>query len=151
MNPKLTEADMLLLIKTSTDSFYSLKLPSEEKKDSKLDKSIMSTSQSSSSLNQSKTEESDIEMADPLALFTTDLNVLHGNSIYELTGKALDTMLHTCLDRDMTSANLNFIFKYLEPWITSVNDHERLRAMRSLSRLLNHFADNYKLPENVNS
>ena len=113
-----------------------------EKKGNKKDtKSLNSTS--SLSLNDSQKIE--VDSTDPLAQHTGDLGLLHANSIYEETAASLDNLLQTCLDRDMTSENLSLIFKYLEPWITSLNDHERLRCMRTLSRLLKHFAENYRI------
>ena len=145
LTPKLTEADMFLIIKTSTDTFYSVQLPQSDtspnkksnntKKDTK--ESLLSTSSAS------LTPETD--PSDPLAVHTSELALLHGDTVYEATNRSLDSLLHTCLDQDMTSNNLKFIFKYLEPWLTSVNDHERLRSMRSLSTVLGHFADNYKI------
>lgn len=154
LNPKLTEADMYLIIKTATDGFYSLHLPASDKdasskKDNK-NKSIMS-SDSTSTLSDSQSK-SDVDPADPLAVHTKDLTELHADGCYELTAKALDSLLQTCLDREMTSESLSFIFKYLEPWIGSINDPERLRVMRTLSRVLKHFAENYKVTdENVGS
>lgn len=154
LNPKLTEADMYLIIKTATDGFYSLQLPVSEsdlKKENSKNKSIMS-SDSSSMLGDSQVKVDVDPIVDPLAVHTTDLAVLHADDCYELTAKALDNLLQTCLDREMTSESLSFIFKYLEPWIGSINDPERLRVMRTLSRVLKHFAENYKATdENVSS
>lgn len=39
------------------------------------------------------------------------------------------------------------IFKHLEPWIISINDHERLRSIRSLSSVLIYFSSNLKIDE----
>lgn len=74
--------------------------------------------------------------------------ILHGNEIYEQTSKSLEELLKTLLDRDLNSSTLSIIFKHLEPWITSVNDHERLRSIRSLSSVLKHFNSSFKLDEN---
>lgn len=138
---------MFLIVKTTTDSFYSLQLPSDDKEKNynKKEKSLSPIS-SSSSLNASN----EIDPTDPLAAYTSEITLLHANETYELACSSLDTLLQTCLDREMTSENLKFIFKYLEPWITSVNDHERLRSMRTLFKVLRHFADNYKLQEEKN-
>ena len=147
LNPKLTEADMYLIIKTATDGFYSLQLPSN-KDDSKKDNKhrILMSNDSSSTLNDS-TVKTEADSSDPLAAHTADLTVLHADGVYELTAKALDNLLQSCLDREMTSGSLSFIFKYLEPWIGSINDPERLRVMRTLSRVLTHFSENYKVTE----
>jgi len=136
LTPKLTEADMFLIVKTSTDSFYSLQLPLDgsHKKNSK--------KEPFSSTSTSSVAESD--PSDPLAAHISELTLLHGDSIYEATSRSLENLLNTCLDVEMTSGNLNFIFKYLEPWLASLNDHERLRSVRNLSSVLRYFADNYK-------
>ena len=132
LNPKLTEADIFQLIKTSTDSFYLLQVPSspsaveEKTKDSKA-----STPKPNDSITNN--EES-----------TDENNILHGNNLYELTAKCLDDLLKTILERDVNNEGLTSIYKHLEPWLTSVNDHERLRSIRSLCSILKHFANIYK-------
>lgn len=72
-------------------------------------------------------------------------DLLHGSSLYEQTSKSLEDLLKTVLDRDFNSSGLMTIFKHLEPWLTSVNDHERLRSIKSLSSVLKHFSANFKL------
>lgn len=47
----------------------------------------------------------------------------------------------------MNSSTLAIIFKHLEPWIVSINDHERHRSIRSLSSVLKYFSSNFKLDE----
>jgi hypothetical protein len=75
-------------------------------------------------------------------------NVLHNNQIFDTTANSLDALLCDILDRDMHSVGLINVFKHLEPWITSINDNERERSVRSLSNLLNHYANNFKLNPN---
>lgn len=119
LNPKPTEADIFQLIKTSTDSFYQLPVPNEDKKDA----------------NQVSNEN----------------ELLHGNSLFELTAQCLEELLKTVLNRDLSNQGLSSIYKHLEPWLISVNDHERLRSIRSLSTVLSHFASSFTLnKEQVN-
>jgi hypothetical protein len=75
-------------------------------------------------------------------------NILHNNQIFDTTANSLDALLCDVLDRDMHSVGLINVFKHLEPWITSINDNERERSVRSLSNLLNHYANNFKLNSN---
>ncbi len=87
----------------------------------------------SKSINSTSTEMEDPSSAD-------ENTNLHGNSLYELTAKCLDDLLKTMIDRDATNETLSNIYKHLEPWLTSVHDHERLRSIRSLASVLKHFA-----------
>jgi hypothetical protein len=75
-------------------------------------------------------------------------NILHNNQIFDTTANSLDALLCDVLDRVMHSAGLINVFKHLEPWITSINDNERERSVRSLSNLLNHYTNNFKLNSN---
>ena len=75
-------------------------------------------------------------------------NILHNNQIFDTTANSLDALLCDVLDRDMHSVGLINVFKHLEPWITSINDNERERSVRSLSNLLNHYAIYFKLNSN---
>ncbi|CAF0812872.1 unnamed protein product [Brachionus calyciflorus] len=115
LNPKPTEADIYLLIKSSIDSFYPLQVPSDDKK-----------------TDSSQTNQEEIQ------------DTLHGNQLYEQTMNSLDELLKNILDRDLNNTGLGIVYKHLEPWLTSVNDHERLRSIRSLSSVLKHFVDNFK-------
>ncbi len=72
--------------------------------------------------------------------------ILHNNQIFDTTANSLDALLCDVLDRDMHSVGLINVF--IEPWITSINDNERERSVRSLSNLLNHYANNFKLNSN---
>jgi len=65
--------------------------------------------------------------------------LLHGNALYDQTSRALDDMLNTILDQEPSNIGLSAIFKHIEPWLTSVNEWERLRSIKSLSRTLKHF------------
>lgn len=114
MTPKPTEADLFQLIKISTDSFYPLQLPSATSK---------STVTENADLSDQKQE------------------LLHGDLLYDETSQALDDMLNTILDQDRSNSGLNAIFKHIEPWLTSVNEWERIRSIKSLSRLLRHFQE----------
>lgn len=126
MNPKPTEADLFQLIKISTDSFYPLQSP------------IAPTTPTTTNTDE-KVEKPESE------LVNVDEMILHGNALYDQTSKSLDDMLKTILDRDTGNNGLSGIFKHIEPWLTSVNEHERLRSMRSLSRVLKHFLESVKL------
>lgn len=55
-------------------------------------------------------------------------------------------MLNTILDQDRTNDGLNGVFKHIEPWLTSVNEWERLRSIKSLSRTLRHFLELLQAP-----
>jgi hypothetical protein len=127
LNPKPSEADTFQIIKTAMDSFYMLHVPTGASGDEKKEKSSK--------------EPVNVD----LNSLETDENLLHGNALYESTAKGLDDLLNAILDRDLSNDGLVTIFKQLEPWITSVNDQERLRSIRSLSSMLKHFAANFKL------
>ena len=128
---------MYQIIKSSTDGFFSYPLPVEDKKDAESGKKNSAQEKAES---ENKTPE--IEMD-----YMSELTLLHGNSLFEQTSKGLDELLESILNRDPTNEGLSFIFKYLEPWITSMNDWERLRAMRSLSSILKYFCNNLKNDE----
>ena len=78
----------------------------------------------------------------------SDSNLLHNNQIFDTTANSLDALLCDILDRDLHSVGLMNVYKHLEPWITSINDNERERSVRSLSNILTHFANNFKLNPN---
>ncbi len=134
MNPKLTEADIFQIIKSATDGFYSLHVspPNDEKKDKE-------NRSNSIALSSPLTETAPTSPAndEPSSIFE--------NSFYELTSKSLDDLLNTILERDLNNENLKFIFKYLEPWLISVNEHERFRSIRSLSNILKYFTGNFNV------
>ncbi len=112
----------------------------KEKKEKKKDKN----NNSNTSLNESTNMPNELVIDSVDYYYNGELDLLHGNAIYELTAKSLDDLLQTIINRDLTSDNLNFVFKYLEPWLTSVNDCERLRSMRTLTKILKFFAETYK-------
>ena len=114
---------MYQLIKSSTDSFFPLQVPPEDKKSS-------------------QAEPTDL---DSMSQALNEINLMHGNNLYETTAKSLDELFQSILNRDLTTDGFNFIFKHLEPWITSLHDHERLRSIRCLSNCLKYFADNFKI------
>ena len=74
-----------------------------------------------------------------------DPNLLHGSQLFELTANSLDHLLVEILNRDLNSSGLFNIYKNLEPWITSINDHERERSIRSINSVLKYFVENFKL------
>lgn len=113
---------MYQLVKTSTDSFFVLQVPTPDENQKKLDAEL-----------------------DATTLALNEINQMHGNSNYEMTAKALDELMQSILNRDLTNDGCFFIFKYLEPWIISVNDHERLRSSRCLANLLKHFSANFQI------
>lgn len=127
LSPKPTEADLFQLIKISTDSFYPLQLPVETPKTA-------------------DDKDKDKETSEQSAAKSTE-ELLHGNALYDQTSRALDDMLCTILDQDRSNAGLSGIFKHIEPWITSVNEWERLRSIKSLSRTLKHFLELCKKPK----
>lgn len=113
---------MYQLVKTSIDSFFGLQVPAAD-----------------------DSQKKDDAESDPMTVALNEINQMHGNSNYETTAKALDELLQSALNRDLTNEGVFFVFKHLEPWITSVNDHERLRSIRCLTNLLKYFAVNFKL------
>jgi hypothetical protein len=134
LNPKLTEADIFQIIKSSTDGYYSLHVspPSDEKKEKdSRSNSIVPSSPVSETATSPQLDETPSSIAE--------------NIFYETTSKSLDELLNTILERDLNNENLKFIFKYLEPWIISVNDHERFRSIRSLSNILKYFTTNFSV------
>ena len=84
----------------------------------------------------------------PVVNEINESNILHNNPIFDTTANSLDALLCDVLDRDMHSVGLINVFKHLEPWITSFNDNERERSVRSLSNLLNHYAIYFELNSN---
>ncbi len=88
------------------------------------------------------TEASD---SDLMTSALNEINMMHGNALYESTAKSLDELLKSILNRDLSNEGCYFIFKHLEPWITSVNDHERFRSTRCLASVLKYFAENFKI------
>lgn len=73
------------------------------------------------------------------------MNLLHGSQLFETTALSLDALLVDILNRELNSTGLFNVYKHLEPWIVSINDHERERSIRSFSRLLKYFAENLKI------
>lgn len=89
------------------------------------------------------------EKKDSTAELESDL--LHNNQLFDTTANSLDNLLTDILNRDLNSKGLMDVYKHLEPWITSINDNERERSVRSLSNLLNHYAKNFMLHSNVSN
>jgi maestro heat-like repeat-containing protein family member 1 len=143
LNPKPTEADLFLIIKSSTDSFIQQVLPSTGD-DKKQDKKKLTpptpplkNSPSSNSLSTTSTDNTTENEDESESL--NEIKLLHNDKLYEQTCKSLEDLLITIYDRDQTNEAFLAIFKQLEPWITSIHDHERLRSMRLLVKLLKHF------------
>jgi len=121
LNPKPTEADLFHLIKAITDSFYGLALPD------------------AAPVDKNKKDHAETKPVE------VDPNLLHGSQLFETTVESLDKLLIEILNRDMNATGLMNIHKHLEPWMSSMNDHERERSIRSVNSLLKHFSENFKI------
>ena len=109
------------MIKISTDSFYPLQLPPA------------TTTNATNDKTETTNESSD--------------ELLHGNALYDQTSRALDDMLNTIIGQDGSNEGLSAVFKHVEPWLTSVNEWERLRSIKTLSRCLKHFLEIIRTPK----
>ena len=143
----MTEADIFSIIKSSTDGYYSLNVsPTDEKKDKEArSNSIVPSSPVTETMISLNTSTTSVSSSDNGTVQAIEANSIIENQFYETTSKSLDDLLSTILERDLSNENLKFIFKYLEPWIISVNDHERYRSIRSLSNILKYFTANFNL------
>ncbi|XP_056618249.1 maestro heat-like repeat-containing protein family member 1 isoform X1 [Triplophysa dalaica] len=62
--------------------------------------------------------------------------------LYTDTFNALHELLRNVLRRDMSPDGLQSLFKHLESWLSSGQDHERERAVKTTSELLKFYLDN---------
>ena len=95
--------------------------------------------------DEKKTSTAETNDSDLMASALSDIHLMHGNALYESTAKSLDELLQSILNRDLSNEGCYFIFKHLEPWITSVSDHERYRSTRCLASVLKYFAEHFKI------
>ncbi|XP_064639982.1 maestro heat-like repeat-containing protein family member 1 isoform X2 [Lineus longissimus] len=113
LDPKLNEADVYDLMKTSIDCVYQLPpdgIPTKKAKE--------------------------MESYD---------EHLEKEVLMEATLEALNDLLRQLLLKDTTPSGLEEITKHLTPWLLSVNDHERDRAMTGMHTLLNTYLENMKM------
>ncbi|XP_076846747.1 maestro heat-like repeat-containing protein family member 1 isoform X2 [Brachyhypopomus gauderio] len=69
------------------------------------------------------------------------LDPLQREALYADTFWALDELLRSVLARDLSPDSLQTVFKHMEIWLSSRQDHERERAMRSSAHLLHFYLD----------
>ncbi|KAM9310205.1 maestro heat-like repeat-containing protein family member 1 isoform 2-T2 [Pholidichthys leucotaenia] len=62
--------------------------------------------------------------------------------LYKNTMAALQQLLKSVLARDPTPDGLQHVFKHIEPWLSSVHDHERERAVTATADMLAYYLDN---------
>ncbi|KAL3859489.1 hypothetical protein ACJMK2_009708 [Sinanodonta woodiana] len=68
---------------------------------------------------------------------------LEAEVLLESTFEALNDLLIQILSKECTPANLTVIFKHLVPWLLSVQDHERERALKTCQTLQVYLLENY--------
>ena len=150
LNPKLAETDVHQIIKAATDSFFMLKpspssssvpVPVAAKKATGSLSPSSSFTSSSTATSLDKLFGADDPLPPPSSSAgagASQLLLLRGNHLYEHTASCLNDLLRSILDRSSEPIGdaLAHIFVHLEPWLTSVNDTDRYRALRSLASLL---------------
>uniref|UniRef100_A0A8C0WFF9 Protein MROH8 n=1 Tax=Castor canadensis TaxID=51338 RepID=A0A8C0WFF9_CASCN len=65
--------------------------------------------------------------------------------LYRQTFQAFSEMLQSLVIKDPHLENLDTIFKHMDPWLQSVNDHERERATASMAQVLKCLSRNLSL------
>ncbi|XP_027005039.2 maestro heat-like repeat-containing protein family member 1 isoform X2 [Tachysurus fulvidraco] len=61
--------------------------------------------------------------------------------LYASTFSALHDLLCSVLARDLTPDGIQTMFKHIESWLSSKQDHERERAVRTVAEMLNFYLD----------
>ncbi|KAB1262639.1 Protein MROH8 [Camelus dromedarius] len=69
----------------------------------------------------------------------------NSESLYRQTFQAFSEMLQSLVIKDPHLENLDTIFKYMEPWLQSLKDHERERAAASMAQVLKCLSRNLSL------
>ncbi|XP_013392835.1 maestro heat-like repeat-containing protein family member 1 isoform X1 [Lingula anatina] len=64
--------------------------------------------------------------------------------LLESTLEALDDLLKEILLKNLSPAGLESIFKHLVPWMLSIHEHERLRAIRTTHTLLQCYLEKFE-------
>ncbi|XP_072535589.1 maestro heat-like repeat-containing protein family member 1 isoform X2 [Salminus brasiliensis] len=62
-------------------------------------------------------------------------------ALYSETFSALNELLRSVLARDLSPDGLQAVFKHIESWLSSRQDHERERAVRTTAELLQFYLD----------
>uniref|UniRef100_A0A672KBV2 Maestro heat-like repeat family member 1 n=1 Tax=Sinocyclocheilus grahami TaxID=75366 RepID=A0A672KBV2_SINGR len=65
--------------------------------------------------------------------------------LYSDTSTALDELLRNVLARDLSPDGLQSMFKHIESWLSSGQDHERERAVKTTAELLQFYLDNLRV------
>ncbi|XP_068179896.1 maestro heat-like repeat-containing protein family member 1 isoform X2 [Antennarius striatus] len=63
-------------------------------------------------------------------------------ALYRNTLAALQELLESVLAKDPTPDGLQTVFKHIEPWLSSGQDHERQRAVSATANILTYYMDN---------
>ncbi|XP_077577113.1 maestro heat-like repeat-containing protein family member 1 isoform X1 [Stigmatopora nigra] len=63
-------------------------------------------------------------------------------ALYKETMSSLHELLTSVLTKDPTPDGLQSVFKHIECWLTSTQDHERARAISATAHILTHYLEN---------
>ncbi|CAG12883.1 unnamed protein product, partial [Tetraodon nigroviridis] len=69
--------------------------------------------------------------------------------LYKDTLAALQELLKSVLAKDPTPDGLQNVFKHIEPWLSSAEDHERERAVTATSHMFAYYLDNLNVKNMV--
>ncbi|XP_029694251.1 maestro heat-like repeat-containing protein family member 1 isoform X1 [Takifugu rubripes] len=69
--------------------------------------------------------------------------------LYKDTFAALQELLKSVLANDPTPDGLQSVFKHIEPWLSSAEDHERERAVTATAHMLAYYLDNLNVKNMV--
>ncbi|XP_034144672.1 maestro heat-like repeat-containing protein family member 1 isoform X2 [Esox lucius] len=69
--------------------------------------------------------------------------------LYTDTFNALQELLRNILTRDLTPDGLQSVFKHIEAWLSSNQDHERERAVKTTAHILDFYFSNLKVKNMV--
>ncbi|XP_052003052.1 maestro heat-like repeat-containing protein family member 1 [Xyrauchen texanus] len=70
------------------------------------------------------------------------LDLQQREAFYSDTFNALHDLLRNVLARDLSPDGLQSVFKHIESWLSSGQEHERERAMKTTAKLLQFYLDN---------
>uniref|UniRef100_A0A3P8XIB0 Maestro heat-like repeat family member 1 n=1 Tax=Esox lucius TaxID=8010 RepID=A0A3P8XIB0_ESOLU len=74
---------------------------------------------------------------------------LFPQELYTDTFNALQELLRNILTRDLTPDGLQSVFKHIEAWLSSNQDHERERAVKTTAHILDFYFSNLKVKNMV--
>uniref|UniRef100_A0A673MUW1 Maestro heat-like repeat-containing protein family member 1 n=1 Tax=Sinocyclocheilus rhinocerous TaxID=307959 RepID=A0A673MUW1_9TELE len=77
--------------------------------------------------------------------FMFSLQCVFPQVLYSDTFTALHELLRNVLARDLSPDGLQSVFKHIESWLSSGQDHERERAVKTTAELLQFYLDNLRV------